>query len=127
MRRLTKHQIISLHEDLIAETGGICGIRDEGLLESAIEAPFQTYGSFDLYPTIQAKAARLAFGIIKDHPMVDGNKRLGTHTMLVFLALNGIELRYSQKELYTEILDIAAGAHDYEQLMQWVLEHQINA
>lgn len=125
MRKLTKFQIKSMHEELIAETGGSIGIRDEGLLESAIEAPFQTYGSFDLHPTIQAKAARLGFGLIQNHPMIDGNKRIGTHAMLVFLALNGIELQYTQKELYTEILDIAAGINDYDQLLQWILKHQI--
>lgn len=125
MRKLTKFQIISMHEELIAETGGSLGIRDEGLLESAIEAPFQTYGSFDLYPTIQVKAARLGFGLIKNHPMIDGNKRIGTHAMLVFLAINGIELQYTQKELYKEILDIAAGLNDCDQLLQWILKHQI--
>lgn len=125
MRKLTKFQIISMHEELIAETGGSLGIRDEGLLESAIEAPFQTYGSFDLYPTIQVKAARLGFGLIKNHPMIDGNKRIGTHAMLVFLAINGIELQYTQKELYKEILDIASGLNDCDQLLQWILKHQI--
>lgn len=125
MRKLTKFQILSMQEELIAETGGSLGIRDEGLLESAIETPFLTYGSFDLYPTTQAKAARLAFGLIKNHPMIDGNKRIGAHAMLVFLALNGIELQYTQKELYTEILDIAAGIKDYEQLLQWILKHEI--
>ena len=56
--------------------------------------------------------------------MIDGNKRIGTHAMLVFLALNGIELKYTQKELYETILDIAAGKIGYEDLLQWVLNHQ---
>ena len=56
-----------------------------------MEAPYQSFGGEELYPTIQAKAARLGYGLIKNHCMIDGNKRIGTHAMLVFLALNGIE------------------------------------
>ncbi len=78
-----------------------------------------------LYPTIQAKVARLGYGLIKNHCMVDGNKRIGTHAMLVFLALNGIELKYTQKELYETILKVADGSMEYEDLLQWVLEHEV--
>ena len=124
MIRLTKQQVLLLHEQLIRETGGSSGIREESLLEAALEAPFQTYDDQDLFPSIQAKAARLGYGLIKNHAMVDGNKRLGVHVMLVFLALNGIELRYSQKELYEEILDVASGKSGYESLLKWVLLHQ---
>lgn len=91
---------------------------------SALETPFQSFGGDELYPTIQAKAARLGYGLIKNHCMIDGNKRIGTHSMLVFLALNGIELKYMQKELYETILDVAAGKIEYEDLLQWVLDHQ---
>ena len=77
-----------------------------------------------MYPTIQAKAARLGYGLIKNHCMIDGNKRIGTHAMLVFLALNGIELKYMQKELYETILDVAAGKIEYEDLLQWVFDHR---
>lgn len=85
---------------------------------------FSSFGGDELYPTIQAKAARLGYGLIKNHCMIDGNKRIGTHSMLVFLALNGIELKYMQKELYETILDVAAGKIEYEDLLQWVLDHQ---
>ena len=98
-----------LHTQLIQQTGGSDGVRDYNLLDSALENPFQSFGGGELYPTIQAKAARLGYGLIKNHCMIDGNKRIGTHAMLVFLALNGIELKYTQKELYEAILDIAAG------------------
>lgn len=124
MIRLTKGQIMTMHQQLIEQSGGSTGLRDEGLLESALEAPFQSYADEELFPSVQAKAARLGFGLIKNHPMLDGNKRLGTHVMLVFLALNGIELRYTQKELYELILDIAAGKQGYEELLAWVLAHQ---
>ena len=109
---------------LIQQTGGSDGVRDYNLLDSALETPFQSFGGDELYPTIQAKAVRLGYGLIKNHCMIDGNKRIGTHAMLVFLALNGIEFKYTQKELYETILDVAAGKIEYEDLLQWVLNHQ---
>lgn len=124
MKKLSKEQILILHTQLIQQTGGSEGVRDYNLLDSALETPFQSFGGDELYPTIQAKAARLGYGLIKNHCMIDGNKRIGTHSMLVFLALNGIELKYMQKELYETILDVAAGKIEYEDLLQWVLDHQ---
>lgn len=124
MKKLSKKQILMLHTQLIQQTGGSEGVRDYNLLDSALETPFQFFGGDELYPTIQAKAARLGYGLIKNHCMIDGNKRIGTHSMLVFLALNGIELKYMQKELYETILDVAAGKIEYEDLLQWVLDHQ---
>ena len=103
---------------------GSDGVRDYNLLDSALETPFQSFGGDELYPTIQAKAARLGYGLIKNHCMIDGNKRIGTHAMLVFLALNGIELKYTQKELYATILNVASGSVDYNGLLKWVLNHQ---
>ena len=124
MKKLSKKQVLMLHTQLIQQTGGSDGVRDYNLLDSALETPFQSFGGDELYPTIQAKAARLGYGLIKNHCMIDGNKRIGTHAMLVFLALNGIELKYMQKELYETILDVAAGKIEYEDLLQWVLDHQ---
>ena len=124
MKKLSKKQILMLHTQLIQQTGGSEGVRDYNLLDSALETPFQSFGGDELYPTIQAKAARLGYGLIKNHCMIDGNKRIGTHALLVFLALNGIELKYMQKELYETILDVAAGKIEYEDLLQWVLDHQ---
>lgn len=124
MKKLSKKQILMFHTQLIQQTGGSEGVRDYNLLDSALETPFQSFGGDELYPTIQAKAARLGYGLIKNHCMIDGNKRIGTHSMLVFLALNGIELKYMQKELYETILDVAAGKIEYEDLLQWVLDHQ---
>ena len=77
-----------------------------------------------LEASVQAKAAQLCFGIVKNHPMVDGNKRLGTHVMLVFLALNGYELSYTQKELSDIILDLATGKIDAEDILLWIIHHQ---
>ena len=125
MIKLTKEQILLLHTQLIDTTGGSDGIRDIGLLESALESPFQSYGGEELYPSIQAKAARLCYGLVKNHAMIDGNKRLGCHTMLVFLALNGYEMEYAQKELSDLVLDIAADRKQYDDILHWLLVHQM--
>ena len=124
MKTLTTNQILRLHTELIAQTGGSDGIRDEGMLESALLAPFQNFDGKDMYPSIQAKAARLGYGLIQNHPFIDGNKRIGTHSMLVFLALNGIELEHTQEELIENILSVASGKTDAAGLLEWILNHQ---
>ena len=77
-----------------------------------------------MFPTIQQKAARLGYGLIKNHAFVDGNKRIGAHVMLIFLEINGISLEYTQKELYTMVLDVASGILDTEEITKWILNHQ---
>ena len=86
MIRLTPAQVVKLHEELIRETGGTSGIRSESMLDSALSAPFQGFSGIEAYPSIQHKADRLGFGLIQNHPFIDGNKRIGTHVMLVFLS-----------------------------------------
>ena len=125
MIRLSKPQILLLHEQLVAETGGSSGLRDEGMLDSALNTPFQTFAGKNVYPSLQQKAARLCFGLVKNHPFVDGNKRIGAHVMLVFLALNGIELQHTQTELSEVILQLAAGTLQSTDLLDWILSHQI--
>ena len=124
MKILTKKQIISLQEDLIQTSGGIKGIRDEGLLESAVQMPFQSFENIDLYPSIQQKAARLAFGLVKNHAFLDGNKRIGAHAMLIFLIINDIELNYTQKELADVFLGLADGSVSEKDLLNWILSHE---
>lgn len=89
MKRLSAQHIKQIHSLLIAETGGLDGIRDEGLLESALNSPFQTFDDVPLYKTIEAKAARLGYSLVNNHPFIDGNKRTGMMAMLLFLELNG--------------------------------------
>lgn len=95
------------------------------MLDSALNAPFQTFAGEDVYPSLQQKAARLCFSLVKNHPFVDGNKRIGAHVMLVFLALNGIELQYTQIELSDVILQLASGTTHSSDLLDWILTHQI--
>lgn len=125
MKVLTKSQVLSLHKDIIAVSGGSPEIRDEGLLDSALNAPFQTFDGTDIYPTILEKASRLGYGLIKNHPFVDGNKRIGTHTMFVFLEINHVELEYTDHELIDLILDIASGTKNENQLFIWLQQHII--
>ncbi len=123
MIRLTTKQVISIHSSLIEATGGTDGIRDMGMLESALEAPFQTFDGKDLYPALIQKAARLGHSLVSNHPFVDGNKRIGIHTMLVFLAVNGIEIECTQKELIDVGLSLADGTMDAEKLLIWLSSH----
>lgn len=124
MKLLTKRQVLLLHEQLLQTFGGTAGTREEGLLDSALAVPFQTFGGQSLYPSVQAKAAHLGFGLVGNHPFMDGNKRIGAHVMLVFLALNGIELSYTQQELSDIIYAVASGQASAADLLQWILQHQ---
>ena len=120
---LSKEQILVLHEQLIEETGGSSGLKDEGLLESALASPFQSFDGKDLFPSVYQKAARLGFGLASNHAFVDGNKRIGAHAMLVFLLLNGVEIEYSQEELIYLFLGIANGEKDYPDVLNWIVSH----
>lgn len=105
---LTLEQVLYIHEEEINRYGGSSGLRDLTLLESAIFRPQTTFGGKELYPTLFNKASSLMHSIINNHPFIDGNKRTGTATMLVFLDLNGYMLTVSQKELVHLALDISA-------------------
>lgn len=90
-RPITKGEALAIHSAVVARFGGIDGVRDEGLLESALAQPFQSFAGIELYPTDEAKACRYAYGIIKDHPFADGNKRTATALMGTYLRLSGCE------------------------------------
>jgi death-on-curing protein len=124
VKAITKEQALMMHRELIRAHGGEDGVRDDGLLDSALSAPFQTFGGQPLLPSVQQKAARLCYGLVMNHPFVDGNKRTGAHVMLTFLAMNGIELSYTQKELYEAILSVAAGETSPDELLQWIISHE---
>lgn len=123
MIRLTVDQVVEIHSRIIEKTGGVDYVRDYGLLDSAINAPFQTFTGVDLYPTLEEKAARLGFSLIMNHPFYDGNKRIGTVTFLTFLKLNGVDLFYTQEELENVILDLASEKIGYEEFLEWIKKH----
>ena len=117
MHKLTVKQIINMHTRLVMETGGSDGIRDMGLLESAVNAPFQSFGGYDVYPDIEHKAARLAYGLVQNHAFIDGNKRIAAHVMLVYLKVNGVTLTYTQEELQDIFLGLAASEVTFNDLV----------
>ena len=126
MKILSKEHILLLHQVLIAEYGGTTGLRDEGLLDSAINVPFQTFDGVDLFPDVVSKASRLGYGLIKNHPFLDGNKRIGAHAMLVLLDINNISLEYDDDELITVIMGVASGELSDEDLKNWLNNHLRN-
>ena len=123
MIKLTQKQVCRLHEILVAETGGDPNIRDEALLDSALESAFQTFGGVELFPTIEEKAAKLGFSLIANHAFVDGNKRIGVLIMLVFLQANGINLALSSEDVIRLGLDTASGKMKYEDILKLIKDH----
>jgi len=99
------------------------GVRDMALLESAVNAPFQTFGGQDLFPSIYEKAARLLYGIANNHAFVDGNKRTAVHAMEVFLIMNRVSLDYTIDEMEVMVIGIADNTLTYEDAAQWITEH----
>lgn len=123
MIKLTKEQVISIHSSLIKASGGTDGVRDEGLLESALESPFQTFDGHDLYPSIIQKAARIGYSLVSNHSFIDGNKRIGIHIMLVFLAINGIDISCTQEDLIKIGFSLADDTMTFEELSVWLSSH----
>lgn len=120
MRYLTLNEIVELHRRLIHQWGGSNGLRDLSALESAVAQPRMTFADEDLYPSIPEKAAALGFSIIKNHPFVDGNKRVGHAVMEIFLILNGYEIDASVNEQEDVILSVASGEMKREAFTNWL-------
>lgn len=125
MIKFSKEKVMLLHKLIAEETGGSIGVRDEGLLESALEAAFSGFGGQEFYPTKEEKGARIGFNLISNHAFVDGNKRIGIYVMLTFLEVNGIRLECTDAELVRVGLSVADGSMGYEELRDWVIEHRI--
>ncbi|MBQ3586352.1 MAG: type II toxin-antitoxin system death-on-curing family toxin [Synergistaceae bacterium] len=124
MLRLTVKQVIKLHTQVVMATGGSDGIRDMGLLESAVNAPFQSFGGYDVYPTIYEKAARLGFGLAQNHAFIDGNKRIAAHALMAFLELNNIEIDCTEFELFSVFYKLAASEVTFDDLVDWIKKHE---
>ena len=124
MIKFSMEKVKLLHQLISEETGGTMGVRDEGLLESALEGAFATFDGKDLYPTKEEKGARLGYALISNHAFVDGNKRIGVYVMLSFLEMNGIKIKCTDEEIINIGLSVAGGSMGYEDLLQWVLSHK---
>lgn len=125
MIRFSKEKVLLLHKILAEATGGGVGVRDEALLDSALEAAYAGFGEKEFYPTKEEKGARLGYALISNHAFVDGNKRIGVYVMLSFLEMNGIRIACTDDELVHVGLSVADGSMQYEELLQWVLDHKV--
>lgn len=112
--------ILNLHRKSIDKYGGAHGVRDLALLESALARPFQTFDSTDLYPSIYEKAASLGESLIKNHPFLDGNKRIGFLSMISLLEINELVFIANQEESYNFIIDIATGNIHFEEIVDFL-------
>lgn len=120
---ITIDDILQLHQLSVDKFGGAQGVRDFGLLESAIARPFQTFGGKDLYPGIHEKAGAIMESIIVNHPFVDGNKRTGFLGMFLMLKLNSYKLVASEDEAYTFTIKISTGEIKLEQIVAWLKQN----
>ena len=123
MITLTKDQIIMLHEAIYERYSGTLGVLNEGMLDSALQAPFQTFGGEELLPETKDKIIRLAYGLIKNHSFRDGNKRIGALVLLTLLKINGYHVNATNEDFIDIIMGIAASEKDDKDLSDWVDNH----
>ena len=125
MIKFSKEKVLLLHQLIAQETGGSVGVRDEGLLESALETAFSSFDGQEFYPTKEEKGARIGHSLISNHAFVDGNKRIGVYVMLTFLEVNGIRLDCTNEDVVHVGLSVADGSMDYDALLSWIKEHRV--
>ena len=121
----TIEQVLRIHDRLIERTGGSSGLRDVGLVESAIIRASAGYDDVELYPSTSQKAAAVGLGLICNHGFVDGNKRVGVVVMLLILTKNGIDLSYTQQELIDLGLNAAQGKLAVADVANWIERHAV--
>lgn len=124
MIKFNDDKVLLLHQLITAETGGSEGIRDYGLLDSALESAYATFDKVELFPTKEEKAAKLGYSLISNHAFVDGNKRIGMYIMLTFLEANGIKMDLDNFEIVRVGLAVAAGKMKYEDILEWIKSHE---
>lgn len=120
MIKFSKEKVLLLHKLISEETGGDNGVRDQGLLESALESAYQTFDGKELFPTKEEKAAKLGFSLISNHAFVDGNKRIGMYVMLAFLEMNGVHISPSDESVVKVGLGVASGEMGYDDILDWI-------
>lgn len=123
MRYLTAEQVLFLHARLVAETGGSHGVRDLGLLLSAIGRPQASFDDQDLYPDLFTKAGVLMDSLVRNHPFVDGNKRTGIAVAALFLRINGYRLDAGNVKLEKFTLETARSQHTTDEIAAWLQAH----
>lgn len=124
--QFTIQDIYELHKQLENAFILSSGVRDENLLASAVNTPFQTFMGNDLYPSLYDKAAQLCYGLANNHPFTDGNKRTALHSMYVYLIINGFDITATQQDVENMIIDVASGNMTNTELAQWLRENTVN-
>lgn len=114
---------LAIHSNIVRESGGADGVRELGLLESALSRPFQTFDGNDLYPDALAKGAALLESIVKNHPFIDGNKRTGYVLMHVLLLDDGKTIQATEDQKYDLVIAVAEGRMDFGNIVSWLQEH----
>ena len=122
---LMTDEVIRLHELLIQQSGGSAGIRDRGLVDSAVYQPQATFGGQELCSTLAEKAAALGFSLAMNHAFIDGNKRIAHAATETFLVLNGHELNAGVDEQEAVFLQLAAGSLSRDAFLAWVQQHLV--
>lgn len=125
MIKISKEKVLLLHKIMAEATGGSVGLRDEALLDSALESAYAGFGKQEFYPSKEEKGARLGYALISNHAFVDGNKRIGMYVMLTFLEVNGIRMDCTNDDVVRAGLGVASGEMGYEELLAWVREHEV--
>ncbi|TBV74176.1 type II toxin-antitoxin system death-on-curing family toxin [Pseudoxanthomonas winnipegensis] len=120
---MTRALVLAIHDRQLAEHGGSGGVRDEALLDATLARPQQLFGYGDPPPDLAALAASLAFGLARNHPFVDGNKRTAHVCYRVFLVLNGVELQARDEDKYIAMLGLADGALAEAAFADWIRKH----
>ena len=125
MIKLSREKVKLLHQLMAEATGGSVGVRDEGLLDSALDSAFATFDGVELYSSKEEKAAKLGYSLISNHAFVDGNKRIGVYVMLSFLELNGIHVEASDKDVVSLGLGVADGSMGQNDILDWIHKHKM--
>ena len=125
MIKFSVEKVKLLHQLMAQATGGSVGVRDEGLLDSASESAFATFGGEELYPSKEEKAAKICFSLVSNHAFVDGNKRIGVYVMLSFLELNGIHIEAADEDVVSLGLGVAEGSMEQKEILDWIHKHKM--
>ena len=119
-------QAFAIHSALIEKFGGLDGIRDQALLESALARPFQTFDQKELYPSIEEKASALLESLTINHPFMDGNKRIAYTLFRILLLQNGLDINASEDSKYNLVIGVSKGEVRFDDILEWTLKNKID-